>query len=131
MSFQDKIEDYVGTFADVTALSQWLTQGAKHIVDLLSDEKVKKFAISISVDPSTGLDVSTYRLSYIHVNGYNARPIDGGMKAVSSDADSLHYATAKSPVYYFDTGKLFVLPAGTNGTLSAMPYPTVSYSDST
>src|ERR1035437_9295433 len=132
MSFQDKVTQYtLSTITDVTGLTQWLTQGAKHITDLLSDDRVKKFAVSVAVDSANGLDVSGYRLSYVHVNGYEARPIDAGQRALNQDPDSIHFAIARSPVYYFDTGKLYVLPLGTNGTLSAMPYPTVLYSDAT
>lgn len=131
MSFQDKVIAYTGAYTDTASLTQWLTQGAKHIVDLLSDDRVKKFATSVSVDPTAGLDVSGYRLSYVHVNGYDARPIDAGQKAVNQDADSIHFAIARSPVYYFDIGRLYVLPMGTNGTLSAMVYPTVLYSATT
>jgi hypothetical protein len=124
MNFQDKVTQYTGTITDTAGLSQWLTQGAKHITDLLSDEKVRMYAQTLSITTN----IYNYRILEVG-SGYPARPINYNEISSAQDVNSINYATTRSPRYYIKDGSLITIPLGIS--CLAMLYPTVQYSDST
>lgn len=127
-TFQSRVEDYTGTISDTTALSDWLTSGARWFVDLLPERKVIDYTANLA-DSGSGVSVTGYRFYRAHKSGYGARLIDAGMKAQAVASDSIYRATATDPVAYIENGVLYIKPSG--GTGIAMAYPTVVYSDST
>lgn len=135
MSFQTRIEDYVGTLAsaDTTFMTDTLTAGARVVADYIvrkSSDKVDLYATDkTDTDGSTGIDVTGGVVISAHKSYYPARRIPVEMKAKALDGDSLHYAISTDPVWFIEKSKGYVLPGG--GVLRHFVYPAVTYSDST
>lgn len=127
MTLLNQIESYIGTFADTVSLDNWLTQGAKNIINMLPDDKLKNYTAELSIT-GAGMSMSGYRVYRVHSNGYGSieYPID--MRARLQDSNSLYYATSTYPAHIFDKGLLFIFPAG--GTVLVMQFPTVGNTDS-
>lgn len=127
-NFQTRVEDYIGTFADTEALSGWLTQCAKLIVDRLPLERAEKYSAPIT-DEGSGIDITQYRIYDAHKSGYQARKVSTGFATQILDADSIHAALTTDPAWYILNGKAYVKPNG--GTLIGVEYPEVAYTQST
>lgn len=130
-TFQDRVQDYVGTFSDTGALSDWLTAAARIISDRIPIEKLEKHATDQSVT-GDGLSAQGMKIFEVHKSGRRCVRKDVGLKAAAIDSNSIHYGTTRSPVYLFDGGKLYIYAGGsaTTGTILAYSYPTVLYSAS-
>jgi hypothetical protein len=127
MAFIDLVQDYIGTVTTVGDLDKWLQAGAKFIIDLMPVGKAEKFTSSVTV-VTAGTTISGYRIIRVHKGGYVAIKIDAGYKTQAEDTNSIYYATTKSPAYYIENGKAFVLPGG--GILIGVAYPTPVNTDS-
>jgi len=127
-TFKERVEDKVGAVSDDTALSDFLTAGAKFIVNILPPERVEKFTTDLT-DSGTGISVTTARILRAHKSGYGARRIDAGLASQAVDSGSIHFSSITDPVWYILNGSAFVKPSG--GTVVGMAYPTVAYGDST
>lgn len=127
-SFQTKVEDYVGTFSDTSALTEWLTSGARYIIDLLPDHILDEYATTVSVTTS-GLAMANYRIQKYLKNGYKAPVVNTGLLTAVQDSNSIHYALNASPVTIIYNGKVYIYPNG--GEVLAMAYPSVAYSQIT
>lgn len=127
-TYQARVEDYVGTVADTTALGDQLTAGAKLISDVLPLPKLEPYGTDLT-DSGTGVAITGYRVLGAHKSNYEANFISADMKARAADSGSIHYANARSPSAYITGGKIYVIPSG--GTIRAYAYPTVTYSAST
>lgn len=127
-TFQARIEDRIGTQSDVDALSDWLTEGAKFITNLLPYERMEKFSAPLTAG-ILGISVAAHRILRVHKSGYGARRVDAGLAAAIVDADSIHKALTTDPVWYIIDGLVYIHPSG--GTVIAMAYPTVLYNATT
>ena len=127
-TFQVRVEDKVGTVGDTTAISDWLTDGAKYIANVIPPDRLEKYTVPLT-DAGSGISVTSHRILRAHKTDYGARRIDAGMKARAEDSNSIHYATTDDPCWTIINGKAYVIPGG--GTVQAMAYPTVVYSEST
>ena len=127
-TYQVRIEDKVGAVSDTAALSDFLTAGAKFIVNILPPNRLIKFTTNLT-DSGSGVSVTTSRVLGANKSGYGAREIPQSLIAQIANTSSIHYAGTTDPVFYILNGLAFVKPSG--GTVVAMAYPTVAYSDST
>lgn len=127
-TFQARVEDYIGTFSDTQALSDWLTSCARKIIDITPMEKLEIYASENTDDGSTGVSIEDKRFVRAHKSGYGARMIPASERARVLDSNSLEYATSTSPVVYIENGVAYVKPSG--GTIIAVDYPSVSYGES-
>lgn len=128
-TFQSRIEDLVGTVTDTTALSDWVSAGAKYLIDLLPEDKADRMSVALAVDGTTGVSVTGHRVLSAYKDGYRATIKDEEEYARYVDSNSRFYATASTPVAYILNGFLFVKPGG--GTGKVIAYPAVLYSAST
>lgn len=122
-TFKSAIEDYIGTFSDTTALDNWLTVAAKTILQMAPDNRLRKYALNVTVTVS-GLDVTGYRVIYVHADNYESVEFASGYKSRLVDSGSIYYATATSPAHIYDNGKLYVFPSG--GIAFAIQYPSIA-----
>jgi hypothetical protein len=128
-TYKVRVEDRVGAINDDAALSDWLTSGAKFITNILPLERLEKFTVNLTSDPTTGVSVVAHRVLSANKAGYGARKVPQELTAQVVNTGSIHYAGTTDPVWYILNGSAFVKPAG--GTVVAMAYPTVAYGDST
>lgn len=124
MTFQARVEDYVGSLTDTDALTTWLTAGARLITDMLPEHILNEYAETVAVTTS-GLSLSGYRVKKALKNGYEAPRVDSGLLTAVQDSNSLHYAISASPVSLIYNKKIYIYPNG--GEVLAMPYPSVGY----
>jgi len=126
-TFQDRVQDYVGPVADTTALTDWLTSGAKMVVDRIPENKLDRVSTTLT-DSGSGTASTGHRLVRAYKSNALASKIDSRLSGKVADTNSRYYATATYPVWYETGGSAFVKPSG--GTIVAVPYPAVLYSDS-
>lgn len=124
---REKIENYIGSFADSKALNDWLTAGAQLHIRLMPPGELDKFSSTIT-DSGNGVDVKDKIVLSVDKNGYESKPFPSSMYGQLTDNNSLHKATALTPAHYVKSGKLHIVPGG--GTAEAVTLPTVKYSDS-
>jgi hypothetical protein len=128
-SFKDKVEDIVGVaVSDTTALNDYLTASAREISDVLPDEVLLYNATLW--ETATTVDISNNRIFSVSRNGRGTVEIPFGMSTQAKDSESIHYATVRSPMHYFEGSTLTILPAPTSsekGQILRFKYPTVVY----
>lgn len=127
-TYQVRVEDRIGTVNDTAAISDWLTAGAKFITNILPLERLLKYTTNL-IDAGSGISVTTYRVVSANKSGYGAREVPHTLAGSVGNSSSIHYPSSTDPVFYILNGLAYVKPSG--GTVVAMAYPTVAYSDST
>jgi hypothetical protein len=127
-TYKIRVEDKVGSIGDDAALSDFLTAGARFITNILPPERLIKFTTPL-VDAGSGISVVAHRVLSASKLGYGAREVPQSKIAQIANSGSIHYAGTTDPAWYILNGLAYVEPSG--GTVIAMAYPSVLYSDST
>ena len=144
--FQTQIEDLTGSIGDTTAITSWLTDGAKEIINILPPKLKQKCATATGVGTDFKVDLDglgevLYVTRENANSGYYApcREIPSMYGGLSTDSTSMmYYATATDPVYWIDgdtsgAATLYVKPTPTTdqpAILHHIAYPAVAYGDS-
>jgi hypothetical protein len=145
-SFQVQIEDMVGivgssadTTSDTTAITSWLTDGAKEIINAMSPNLLALCATEQTLTPravgseSSAATLKTGRVFNVRRNDGTidqpCRLVSSRVKGRVSDPDEMDYATATDPVYYIESNYLNILPSSSSavGKYSEVQYPSVTY----
>tara|TARA_Y100001938_G_scaffold103547_1_gene141318 strand:+ start:779 stop:3856 length:3078 start_codon:yes stop_codon:yes gene_type:complete len=117
-----------------TELTQFLTDGAKEIINVLPENLLNLCTSSVSFTSGSASTLNTGKISNVmRSDGDISQPcrdVPAIYKGRYSDPDDMNYATITDPIYYIENNSLDVLPAGGSVTYSEVQYPTVSYSDS-
>ena len=121
-TLKSRVEDLVGAITDTDALSQWLMNGAKIVINLMPEDVLEENSVAVSVTAG-GLATGEYRIHSGNKNGYNARRLPANMRAKVQDATSIHYALPTDPAMIIYNGKVYIFPSG--GTLLKVNYPTI------
>ena len=112
-------------------LNQFLTDGAKEIINVLPPNLVDLCAASQSFTSGTASTLNTGKvLRVFRSDGDIKQPcrrVNAMQKGRFSDGEDMNYATVTDPVYYIENNSLDVLPVGGSATYSEVQYPTVSY----
>lgn len=137
-SFKDQVDAITGFgTTENDALSDWLTAGARLVLNAMPVHKLERIISDESTDfGDSGLDVEGKRIIEVfRKDGANsdtnlryfhpARKIGVKMKGRATDSSYMEYASTTDPAYYIDEKKLFVLPAMGSG----VDYANVSYID--
>ena len=119
-------------------LSQFLTDGAKEILNVLTDGKKRLYTTSNNLNSSsTNLTIGGSKiLSVTRDDGTINQPcrvILPEMSGRASDSDDMNAASATDPVYYISNNILSVIPEPSNSNnahVQTLAYPTVAYGDS-
>ena len=135
-TFQEQINDLTsfGT-TDPTAISDWLTAGAKEIISVMPAELLLKCATETSANASEVADFDTRGiiLGVIRSDGTVDQPcreIPGIAKGRAFDStDLMFYGTESDPVFWKWNNKLEAAPKG-SVAIHHVSYPTVVYTDS-
>ena len=114
-TFKTQIEDLISsgtsgidtTIGDDVALNQWLTDGAKEIINVLPRKLKEKCSTYTSVTAASGMDLDAvgeilYVVRENSNSGYDVpcRKIPAMYGGVASDSTNLiYYATPTDPVY--------------------------------
>ena len=152
-TFKVQIEDLTGAVSDDSALTQWLTDGAKEIINILP-VKFRDKCASISILNATngttldmdsgdngrfGEIIQVTRLS-ADSGGYYipCRKLHFMYGDLANDSSSIYYASATDPAYWVTSNSsgastLFVKPTTTNAqpaNVYRIAYPSVAHGDS-
>ena len=123
-SLKTLIEDQVGLTADVSSLSNleaYIAHGCNDVVRRIKAKQpaeLHKFlyisnAITSGTEAGVSISQGTYTIKEIPIckrDGIACRPVNPVLKSELGTATSIHYATAKDPVFFITEGKIFVFP---------------------
>ena len=127
-NFDEQIQDLVGTFTDQSSMDDWMTHGARELLNILP-YPLKRKCTTFTLLNADNTTISLDGLGEImHVTRENAdsgyykpcREIPAMYGDMSNDSsDLMFYATATDPVYWIDSNSsdaatLFVKPTPTN-----------------
>jgi len=124
----DKVVQYTGGSPDATSVSNWLTAGARQVIDLMPKEKL--FRISTQQSFTTSLALTFKRILNLLVNSYPPRQVDYSMSGRVLDTSSIHYALSTDPVYWISGGTLYVAPVASTGVMEYVAYPVINGTES-
>ena len=82
---------------------------------------------TIAISDSDGVAVSTAKFLYAHRQGYKAIEINAADKSRATDSDSIYKATTNNPVFWRESGKIYVEPVG--GSVVVVNYPDIKHDD--
>ena len=129
-TFQVQIEDMIGTtaFDDTTFITTAIQDVGAEIVK--ATPSMKLIPLSKEADITTdGLTVLDKRVLEIHKSNRQAKPIQSSGVASVKDSGSIHYATARNPIYYYSSSKVYVVADGSEATGNVVYVPLVPTSD--
>ena len=137
-TFQVQVEDLTGTIGDTTAITSWLTDGAKEIINILPlDKKILAASTSTLNNSSPTLTINGGDvLDVTRSDGTIDRPCRGVsplLRGKMQDTADINYVTKSDPVYYILNNTLTVYPTPTaseTASVSKVAYPAVAYGDS-
>ena len=147
-TFQVQIEDMIGVVettagsgsSDTTALSSFLTDGAKEVINMMNPSMLITCATEQTFTPkAVGSEDETLNTTKI----FNVRRNDGtidqpcrlimsSMKGRASDPLEMDFASETDPVYYLENNKINILPSASTavGKYSEVQFPSVAHGDS-
>lgn len=115
-------------------LTQFLTDGAKEVINSLPPNLLPLCASSVSFTSGSASTLNTGKILNVFRNDGDinqpCRKIPPKQKGRVSDPEDMAYATITDPVYYIDNNSLDVLPSGGSCTYSEVKYPSVGYRQS-
>ena len=145
-TFKAQIEDLTGSIGDDAALTQWLTDGAKELINIFPFDLKMECSTMTALTSSTPMDLDAsgdilYVTRENADSGYHTAcrkvpSIYGGLTSDSSNM--MYYATATDPAFWTESDtsgdpKLFVKPdptASQPARVHHVTFPTVAYGDS-
>ena len=128
--FKTQIQDIIGAFDDDVAINQFLTDGAKELINMMPLELKRKCSKVTNLyigNTDTTMDLDGAG-EILHVTRENAnsgyyvgcREVNPIYADSANDSSSLHYATATDPVYWTESN------SSGNPTLFVKPTPTAA-----
>lgn len=129
-TFKAQVESLVGTITDTSGLDVWLTEAAKMLSNLIPETELHRYASATTTTTYT-LSLASKRALTVRKGSWPAQRVSPDMEGKVTDTNSLHYATAYSPVFLIAGETLYAYPAATpEATVLVYTYPTVLYTDS-
>ena len=119
-----------GSVPTQAQLTQYLTDGAKEIINILPGHLLPLCASSNTFTSGSPEGLVTGKILNVFRNDGDinqpCRKIPAKQKGRVSDPDDMSYATATDPVFFIDNNQLDVLPASGSCSYSAVAYPSVA-----
>ena len=143
-TFNAQINDLVGTFTDTAAITQFLRDGVRQLVNVLPPNRIDDILTVQALDGSTSAfslndSENNARGNIISVSRQNVngvkqlcRQIPISLVSRASDPEDLMFISATDPAYYISGGVLNVLPTPTasqKAEVVYVPLTAVSHSD--
>ena len=117
-----------------TELTQFLTDGAKDIINQMPRNLLPLCASEQSFTSGTPQTLNTGKILYVtRSDGTIAQPcrkIQGQLVGRSLDSGDMNAATVTDPIYYVKNNTIDVAPSSGSSVYSEVQYPTVAYGDS-
>ena len=127
-----------GTAPTQTELTQFLTDGAKEIINILPpnllDWCASEETFTSTVPNSESETMNTGKILRVYRNDGDfdrvCRRIKADDKGYVTDPDDMGYASVTDPVFYTQNNKINVLPEGGSCKYDEVQYPAVAFGDS-
>jgi hypothetical protein len=137
-TFQVQVEGItqlsVSTTPTTAELTQFLTDGAKEVINILPPHLLAFCAnadtftsAAIGSEPKT---LNSGKILDVFAGNYEARQISPKKKHKANLSTSIHYATSTDPVFYIQNNKINVLPASLSCIFNEITYSAVAFDDS-
>ena len=118
-----------------TELTQFLTDGAKEIINILPAHLLHLCSSEQTFTSGTPQTLNTGKILYVtRSDGTIAQPcrnIKGKDVGRALDSGDMNAATATDPIYYIKNNTLDIAPSSGSSVYSEIQYPAVAYGDST
>ena len=114
---------------------QWLTDGAKEVINSLPPNLLKLCSNKISFGSSSNAagseaeTLNTGKVINVFANSVLCREIDSSLKYKAEDRDDVNYATSTDPAYYIEGNFINVLPSGRTCIYEEVQYPSIVVTD--
>lgn len=126
-TFKSRIESYIGTVSDTSALDSWLNEEVRRLYNIFPKRKAMRYAVEVS-DAGSGFNIDDKIILDVHKGGIKAKEISYADKAKYEDSTSIFYSNQYSPKYYIKGNTANVIPGG--GSLLVLSIPSVTYNSS-
>ena len=135
MSLGTQVENLTGLTANST-MDDWLTNGAKEIINLMSPEKLWNVATESTIDNGNGFSSDTCKILDVYreddvYGGFSCREIPSSLRGKATTGSGyIEEATLTAPMFYRLNGKIYILPepdGNSEGIISTVNYPTIAY----
>ena len=117
-----------------TELSQFLTDGAKEVINVLPENLLSLCTSEQSFTSGTPQTLNTGKILYVtRSDGSIPQPcryIAPNLVGRSLDSGDMNAATTTDPIYYIKNNTLDVAPSSGSSVYSEVQYPSVAYGDS-
>ena len=113
------------TYAE--ALTQWLTDGAAEVINLLSQEYKDLMSSEVTFTAGSPDALNTTNISNVTLSGIPCRKISARLKGRYDNENDINYPTTTDPVYFIENNTLDILPSEGTGRYSEVQYPTIEY----
>tara|TARA_Y100001972_G_scaffold46843_2_gene57786 strand:- start:1663 stop:2268 length:606 start_codon:yes stop_codon:yes gene_type:complete len=133
-TFKQKMEQLVGTIDSSVAdtdLNVFLTNTAYEVLEIIPDKIAIRYTSDNEQSDNSGFDSTNNRVLGVIRNGFEAQEVSIGLSTQIEDADSIHFRSVRTPVYYYDNGTIVIKPDPTNtekAQIKTIAYPTVTHS---
>ena len=128
-TIQERVEDVVGTDPTVgltAGLDVFAAQEARTLLALLPPDLLSRVASRSLVEGAEGMAVAAKRILRVSRGGFPAREVDPSVAGLVGDPSSLHYASARTPVFYervdSTMARLYVKPDPTTTQKAQVDY---------
>ena len=134
-----RIQDYIGSFADTTALTDMANEVAKDIIHTAPPEMYPFFSNQVSFTSSAVysesealVNAKIFNVRLVAADGVErpCREIPPALAGRAGDTLEMIYATETDPVFYIKDAKINALPASKTVRFSAINYPTIDLTQS-
>ena len=139
-TFKVQVEDLTGGISDDAAITQWLTDGAKELINLFTPsllERCKDFStLDTSPNSLTNIDTRGKIINIMRNDGsinQVAHYIDPKFNGQVTDSTSLYFATVASPKYTIYGTNLYIYPTPSDAQpayVEHVQFPAVAHGDS-
>lgn len=141
--FKTRIDDLTGfASTDDTALSDWLSAGARSVLNILPLNKLERIASTTTFQDSQDVEgkkiIAVMRKDENHPTDTNilmpCRKVSPSLKGRVTDSNYMEAASTSDPVYYIENDVLNVVPTHSSGNSSSVVHInsaiTVAHGDS-
>jgi hypothetical protein len=137
-TFQEQVEGLtglsIGTSPTTDELTQFLTDGAKEIINQMPKHLLPLCSSEQSFTSGSPNTLNTGKILNVFRNDGDikqpCRQIDSSYKGRVLDSDDMDYASVTDPVYYIENNAIDVIPVSGSVTYSEVQYPSVAHNAS-